>query len=142
MWMIVAAVVVLCIWYSSRSKSSTAIQFPTLAGNGRFAIEVVGESYYMASFEKICGPRSREGVDMQVRALLTLDDDNKFDKNAVRVSVLGHTVGHLSREAAGGFRLAVKGHRARAFDCAAVIRGGWDDGRGGQGNYGVQLDIL
>jgi hypothetical protein len=115
-----------------------------LAGNGEYAIEVVGESKYPASFEAICGPRSEDGVHISTRAVLTLENDNKFDKQAVRVSIEGHTVGYLPRLSAQAFRTAVArvGHgRTLAFECAAVIRGGWDRGPRDQGNYGVWLDI-
>lgn len=117
---------------------------PQITGPGRFAINVAGESYHLASFEAICGPRCEDGVEMEVRAQLTLQDDNPHDKHAVRVDVLGHQVGHLPREVARDFRRAVRYGKLseyEAFECAAIIRGGWDRGGGDAGHYGVRLDL-
>jgi hypothetical protein len=117
---------------------------PVIAGPGYFDIEVVGESHYLKSFAKICGPRCTEGVDMEVRAHLTLDDLNPYDKMAVRVSVNGHVVGHLPRDVARDFRRAVKAgglSEYLTFECAGHIRGGWDKGGGDVGHYGVKLDL-
>ena len=119
-------------------------EIPVITGPGYFDIHVVGESHYLKSFAKICGPRCAEGVDMEVRAHLTLDNENPHDKMAVRVSIQGHTVGHLPREVARDFRQAVKtGELGEylVFECAAHIRGGWDNGGGDIGHYGVTLDL-
>jgi hypothetical protein len=145
-WFVIGIVAII-VWLF-RGKSSPSVsptsEIPRIAGDGRFAVEVVGESNYLHSFETICGPRSKDGVNMQTRALLILEHNNKHDSNAVRVSVQGHTVGYLPRSLAANFRHVIRaaGHsRHSVFDCAAVIRGGWDNGRGKQGHYGVWLDI-
>lgn len=148
MW--VAVVIALAAaWFIYRGRKNTAGTGASgapvrLAGDGDYAIEVVGESKYPASFEAICGPQSESGVNISTRAVLTLERSNKFDKHAVRVSIQGHTVGYLSRIAAQAFRTAVArvGHgKTQQFECAAVIRGGWDRGPGDRGSYGVWLDI-
>jgi hypothetical protein len=145
MWMFIIVVAV-ALWavYQIRRNTSSLNSAVRLAGDGRYAVDVVGESKYLASFEKICGPRSRDGVNMNVRAHLTLENNNPADNLAVLVSIHGHTVGYLSRTVARDFRRAVgdAGHgRARVFECSAVIKGGWDNGRDRQGNYGVWLDL-
>jgi hypothetical protein len=126
MWELAAIVVaVIVLIYQNRKKSaptSASGEPVRLAGHGDYAIE----------------------VNINTRAVLTLENDNKFDKHAVRVSIKGHTVGYLPRLSAQAFRTAVArvGHgRTLAFECAAVIRGGWDRGPRGQGSYGVWLDI-
>ena len=117
---------------------------PQMRGPGRFAIDVAGESFYPESFAALCGPRGPDGVNIEARAHLTLQDDNPHDKYAVRVTIDGHPVGHLAREHARAFRRTVRyGELSmyETFECAAIICGGWDKGNGDVGNYGVRLDL-
>ena len=117
---------------------------PFLSGPGHFRIDVAGESFYPESFHALCGPRRAEGVNIDVRARLKLQDDNAHDKLAVQITVKGHPVGHLPREAARAFRRTVRYGRLsihETFECAAKICGGWDDGNGNKGSYGVRLDL-
>ena len=120
------------------------MEIPKITGPGNFDIEVVGESYYLKNFEKICGPRCADGVNLDVKAILTLDDSNPHDKKAVQISIEGHVVGYLAKDIAREFRSAIKAGglaEYRSFECDATIRGGWDDGNGSRGHYGVWLDI-
>ncbi|MGG7603517.1 HIRAN domain-containing protein [Massilia sp. BKSP1R2A-1] len=120
------------------------IEVPFIRGPGYYPINVAGESFYPEAFAALCGPRGLEPVNIEVRARLELQDDNEHDKQAVRVSIQGRQVGHLPREAARAFRRTVRyGKLAEheAFECAAIICGGWDRGPEGAGNYGVRLDL-
>jgi hypothetical protein len=104
----------------------------------------VGESYYQDNLERICGPRTAEGVERRAKAVLVFEDDNPYDHSAVRVEIDGLKVGHLSKEMAPRFRLHMrmtfpKGIKGRMI-CDAEIRGGWSR-PGSQGKYGVWLDI-
>lgn len=119
-------------------------EIPVITGPGRFAVDVAGESFYPDSFATLCGPRSAEAVNIEKRARLALQDDNPHDKQAVRVTIDGYPVGHLSREHARVFRRSVRyGELSKyeVFECAAIICGGWDKGNGDAGNYGVRLDL-
>ena len=114
-----------------------------LRGSGAFALPIVGESHYQEALEAICGPRSDEGEDRRVEARLVLENDNPHDSMAVRVDIQGQTVGHLSREHARQYRKQLERAGCASTDayCKARIRGGWDRGEGGQGHYGVFLDL-
>lgn len=117
---------------------------PFIPGDGYFCIDVAGESFYPESFFALCGPRREEGVTEETRARLTLQDDNEHDRYAVQVTIHGHTVGHLPREAARAFRRTVRYGKLsvyETFECRALICGGWDRGNGDVGNYGVRLDL-
>lgn len=106
-----------------------------LRGNGAFDFEVKGESFYQANIAQAAKLRGRGPMP----ATLVLEDDNKFDRNAVRVEIDGKQVGHLSREAAPLYReqLRLAGHpRARAT-CYAKIVGGSES----RPSYGVLLDV-
>jgi hypothetical protein len=117
---------------------------PFIKGREHFQINVAGESFYPDSFAALVGARAKDGIAFPARAQLTLQDDNAHDKHAVKVSIEGHQVGHLPREAARAFRRAVRyGELAEheVFECAALINGGWDRGGGDVGNFGVKLDL-
>jgi hypothetical protein len=117
---------------------------PFIKGRDQFQINVAGESFYPDSFAALVGARTRDGIAFPARAQLTLDDENPHDRNAVKVTVDGHQVGHLPREAAKAFRRTVRyGELAEheTFECAALINGGWDRGGGDAGNFGVKLDL-
>ena len=113
-----------------------------LTGNGKFALEVVGESHYQQNFAKICGHRKESGENLLIDANLILEDNNPYDKNAVRVDIAGLTVGYLSREVACLYREQIRlgGHPKAVGSCKAKIKGGWER-KGKIGNYGVWLDI-
>ena len=145
MWLIVIAVVLVVLTlYVSWSWTKVDDSPPRLVGDGGYAIEVTGGANYLSSFEKICGKRTADCINRKTEARLTLEDDNRLDEHAVRVSIEGYTVGYLPRAAVRSFRRAVVGvglGRMMVFECAAHIRGGWDYGCGKQGNYGVWLDL-
>jgi hypothetical protein len=103
----------------------------------------VGESHYLEAFELICGPRTDESVDLVVEATLVHEDDNLVDAMAIRIDVEGHTVGYLRREVAREYRSVIRnaGYPGVSARCQANIRGGWDRGLRGQGNYGIWLDL-
>jgi hypothetical protein len=106
-------------------------------GSG-FNAEVVGESNYQANLSKLVGGRTRDGVEKVMTATLMLEDENPYDRFAVRVDIEGLTVGYLPKEAARAWRLT---GRSDGFKCSAVIRGGWDRGRGDGGLFGVRLNL-
>jgi len=66
-----------------------------LDGGGRFNLEIVGESHYQDALERVCGGRTGQSQDLIVSAVLVLDDNNRYDPNAVRVEIRGLTVGYL-----------------------------------------------
>lgn len=125
--------------------SDVCVSIPFMRGNGKYRIDVAGESFYEGSFLEICGERTILGFRVESGARLELQDDNPHDKLAVRVMIQGHQVGHLSREDARSFRRLTRyGALAEheVFECAAVICGGWDRGDGDKGNFGVRLDLV
>ena len=58
------------------------------------------ESHYQENLDLICGGKTEDGHEKEVPALLFCENDNRYDKNAVRVEINELTVGHLPREAA------------------------------------------
>lgn len=119
-------------------------KIPFIKGRDQFQINVAGESFYPDSFAALCGAQTRDGIAFPARAQLELDDNNAHDRNAVKVSIEGHQVGHLPREAAKAFRRSVRyGAIAEheVFECAAMINGGWNRGGKDVGNFGVKLDL-
>jgi len=87
------------------------------------AQEVVGVKYYRENLERLCAGHSGS-LDIRTEALLVPEADNPHDPNAVRVDVVGLTVGHLPKEDAVAFR---KRHRKTIaaqtpIMCAARVR--------------------
>lgn len=114
-----------------------------LNGPGLFNVNVVGESHYQDELLSICGPKKNKGTNLVVDAVLILENTNIYDKNAVLVAINGLKVGYLSRENAIAYRkkIASLNQPNSSFGCKAKIVGGWDDGKGDEGFFGVKLDL-
>src|SRR5215217_6090392 len=120
-----------------------AVLLTDLAGDGGFALAVVGESHYRQNFDRVCGKRIDGANNMIVQAVLVCERDNPHDPDAVRIDVEGLPVGHLSRAMAKKYRARLEAlnldERPRA--CRAMVRGGWDRGADDRGEYGIRLDL-
>lgn len=112
-------------------------KIPHLNGHGDYDLEIVGESNYQDALKRIA--HGRGGVRLECRAEMYLESDNKYDRNAVRVSIDGKTVGYLSREMAVEMRRSLgtagldKDGQRVTID--AIVVGGGDK------LYGVWLDM-
>jgi hypothetical protein len=112
---------------------------PRINGNGSYAIEVVGESHYQASFEALLGALAYTESEISGDAVLQLQDDNPHDSQAVAVFVEGRQVGHLSRDMARTFRQALRRDgfgQLRKVAVGCRIYGG-----GTEGLFSVSLDL-
>lgn len=110
-----------------------------LIGNREYRVRVVGESFYDENLRILCGPSTDHMRQFAKTAILTLEDNNPHDRNAVRVDVDGLTVGHLSRSDAIRFRAAYSGMPDSQFSCDAVLIS-----LSGTAvcDYGVRLDLM
>jgi hypothetical protein len=144
LWLVILLLLASLAWSISRGmKTTTSGPLYALRGDGTFSTEVVGELSYQQALEAICGGRCEEGVSKEVEAMLTLEDDNPHDKEAVRVNVGSEIVGYLSRDDARKYRRKLKrdGHARVTVTCPALIRGGWDRGSSDRGYFGIRLDL-
>jgi hypothetical protein len=138
MWPTVAALIVLLgfiLWIRSRQNGTAVV--PRLVGTGQYAVEVVAKSDCAGGLDEVCKSKVEGGVDMMLRARLILESDDKFERQAIRVSIKGHTVGYLPRANARDFRRAamyVGLGRTLIFECAAIVRGSAE-------HYSVWLDL-
>jgi hypothetical protein len=110
---------------------------------GRFSLPVVGEKRYQEAIEEIAGGKTEDGAHCYSRATLALEDENRYDRNAVRVDIDGRTVGYLARDDAVQYRKELRKHGAAkvTLECEAIIVGGWSRGDGDEGHFGVRLDM-
>ena len=110
---------------------------------GTYTLDIVGESHYQAELEEICGGRVLGGHNREEQALL-LPYQNPHDAAAVGV-LMGEEklVGHLSREDDRQVRRAMiaMGLDGCTLKVPALIVGGWDNGDGRPGHFGVKLDL-
>ena len=107
-------------------------------GVHEFNADVVGESKYQSNLLKLAGRKTPEGVEKFATAALVFENENPYDREAVRVDIQGLTVGYLPKESARTWRKKAPGD---CHACPAVIRGGWDRGGGDTGHFGVRLSL-
>ena len=115
----------------------------------KFEFEVVDESYYQETLEKLVEHAKTESNDENnvmptFTAYLIPDDTNENDDKAVRVDINGAQVGNLSRENARSFRrrLRAKKLSVQITSCQAIITGiGNHEQDGQEKHYSVKLNI-
>lgn len=132
MWLftviLIAAMLAVLGWSAFSKRQSVRGE---LTPQGRFDLEVVGESHYQPALRAEAG---RGEVRHKCRALLVLEDGNPYDDQAVRVDVGARTVGYLSRRNARIYRRLI--NDLGNLECDAVIVGG---GKGR--SLGIWLDV-
>lgn len=94
-----------------------------------YETEIVGESHYQANIEHFCAG----GSNVELTADLVPENDNRHDKNAVRVDIGGRIVGYLSREDAEIYREMLNAGKADTTYHALV--------RGTPGRRGIYLSL-
>lgn len=110
-----------------------------IKGAGDYDLAIVGESNYQPALVRIAGKHKTEGRRVECAAVLHLETDNPHDRNAVRVTIKGATVGYVSRTDAPDLREAlgrVGVLDGQQVEVDAIIVGG----RPGE-SYGVWLDL-
>jgi len=138
---LVGLIILTCL---TRTRWTTKVRPPRLVGNGSFMIEVTESCRYLSSFEKICGRRTADCINRKTEANLTLENGNRFQKQSMRVSIEGYTVGYLPHASTRDLLVAAMGvglGGSKVFECAAHIRGNWDKALRKQGSFGVWLDL-
>jgi len=111
-----------------KSTESPPKNIARIRGDGSYSVEVVGESFYRAHFQRICGDKAGTEAELFADAELVLEDDNPHDKKAVSIHVNGLKVGHLSRDMARNVRKAlasdgISGHARYACGCRVYCGG-------------------
>ncbi|HEY5650228.1 MAG TPA: bifunctional DNA primase/polymerase [Acidimicrobiia bacterium] len=112
----------------------------TLSGDRE--VDVVGESRHQDELLELTGGRRRYGgVEVETVAELISEPENPADPNAVAVVIEKRHVGYLRREDVAWLTPLLDDSRdIHGFaSCRAIIRGGWDRGRGDVGWFGVTL---
>jgi len=111
-------------------------------GGGTFKMHVVGTSQHQQMLENLCGERTSAGAHSYSAALLTPQPRNRYDRQAVAVTIHGIEVGHLERDTARDFLDALHEQRFADAACEAVIVGGWNRGGDNWGYYEVRLNAF
>lgn len=115
---------------------------PKIRGTGRFAAEVVGESFYRKNFASLFPPRGEEDDDMEVEIVVTmrLEDSNPHDSNAVGIYYQEKKLGHLPRQLAQDFRQAIARDKLSTWseflvDAVVIVSSDKDD------HYSISVDL-
>ncbi|WP_273151165.1 hypothetical protein [Methylophaga thiooxydans] len=139
---IILVIIAVCYFLFRKQPSSPSVA-GNLPGPESYEFDIVGESNYQDALEEICGGKSEESSEHYTEAILYLENDNPYDKQAVRVDIDGHIVGYLSRANTRAYRKQLKqmGHENLICSCKAVIVGGWRRSKSDEGNVGVKLDL-
>lgn len=152
MWYLVLVVVGIAgaVWYALHRSSSDGSTAASQAANtnrvwsrsGAYACEVVGESHYQDALRAAAKTLERH-ADTPLLAVLTPEQDNPHDRNAVSVRIAGHTVGYLPRDLAPRYRrlLEREGVGMQPVCAYARITGGFDLGDGTRAHLGIELDV-
>lgn len=114
---------------------------PRIRGDGRFAVDVVGESFYRSNLSALFGLRKGDADDIEeCTAELRLDNNNPHDSQAVAVYIRDKQVGHLAKDMARDFRQAIKRDKLAAWSIFRVDAQVYipDDS---ETNYSVMLDL-
>lgn len=112
--------------------------------HGDVEVPVVGEGRHQDELLSLTGGhRHYGGARVRAVAELAPEPDNRFDPDAIAVSIAGLQVGYLRHADAVAYRDPVLRaiERAGSAGCRAEIRGGWDRGRGDVGAFGVVLRL-
>lgn len=124
----------------TRQAPAIAFDWPAL---GDYDFEVVGESHYQGALQSLAGDHGNRSPDKECQAVIIPEDNNRYDKNAIRIDIDGRTIGYLSRDDAPRFRrrLGAKKIGIQPTRCNAMIVGGYLKKSGERTSYGVRLDI-
>lgn len=109
---------------------------------GRFQLEVLGESRYQDTIRELAGEHGDTSANAIHPALLLPDDHNPYEDKAVAVFLSGRMVGYLAPNDAIAFRdrLARMDLSGKLTSCDGVIRGGGMY-EGKRLSYSVSLDV-
>jgi len=109
---------------------------------GRFQLEVLGESRYSDTIRELAGEHGDAAADTRLKALLLADDNNPYEDKAVAVFLNNEMVGYLAPKDAQAFRimLARQEITGQLTSTDAVIRGG-QMYEGKRLSYTVLLDV-
>ena len=114
-----------------------------LNGDELYAVDVFGESKYQNELDMICGGKTPNGHSKVVKATLTVEANDYSDDKILRVAIEGKTIGIVKgNDSLQHCKMLEKiGKPNLTTTCSALIVGGWDDGEGDTGFYGVKLDL-
>lgn len=122
-----------------KSKSTNGVRCKR--GRG-FTYEIVGEASYQPNLLALAGGSKGEyGAKIDEEAVLHPEPENPHDPNAVVVLIRKKKVGYIPRKDAPAFLSFLKKVGADSAACDAKIVGGWDDGDGNEGHFGVKLSL-
>jgi len=124
-------------WFRQKRNSIAAV-----VGDGEFEFNIVGESHYQRVIESIVGGKTPDGAHKYCAALILPEPTNKYDKNAVVVTISQRTVGYLSRDDCKEFNMALKRAGYSYAACEALVVGGWRRRNGDEGHFGVKLNAI
>jgi hypothetical protein len=110
---------------SSRNNSSSSKDSLGQASiwPGSETLEVVGESHYQENLWRLVGGSKAREVRAEIVAVIAPEPKNRFDPNAVKVTINGLQVGHLSRDQAVAYGPGLKALMERSAGGRVALSG-------------------
>lgn len=105
-----------------------------------YPFEIVGEASYQSNIKRFADLQNGKSCFTEIKASITREPNNSFDKNACRVEIDGYTIGYFSRNDALSWVRLLKKLNISDDDHVqvdAVIVGGGSD----EYKLGVRLNI-
>ncbi|MGH6799684.1 MAG: hypothetical protein ACREDI_15035, partial [Roseiarcus sp.] len=116
--------------------------YPCIRGDALFTYHVIGTSHYQEQLERIAGGRREVAVYFRVNAVLSSESDNPHDANAMQIQINGEKVGYVKRQDNVSLREKLNAAGVTGdVQCRAEIAGGWNQGAGNIGEFGLRLDL-
>lgn len=127
--------------FSKLFKGKSFDDMTVVSRSANYDFDIVGESHYQQNIRKLVGRRGKKGKSETMDARLVLEDENKYDRNAVRVELRSLfvdwvQVGYLSRADAMRYRAG-----SYPRHCNGLVCGGFQKEDGTWTRYGVKLDL-
>lgn len=124
---------------SPAAATTTHLVWPR---SGAYACEVVGESHYQEAL-RLASKVHKQHPGTPLLALLTPENNNSHDRNAVSVRIANQLVGYLPREIAPEYRrlLLAEGKGLVPVHAYGRITGGFELNDGSTAHLGLELDI-
>jgi len=126
-------------WTVRKTKRKSQIRCKR--GRG-YTFDIVGEASYQSELLRLSvGKKNERGVKIDEQATLCPEPSNPHDPNAVAVYIRKKKVGYFRRADAPTVKEFLQEVGADSAVCDARIVGGWDDGKGNEGHFGVKLSL-
>lgn len=107
-------------------------------GDKLVELNIVGEAAYQGALARLAGPKDADGKHAAFGVTLRCEPANAYDRNAVRVEVMGQLLAYVARAQAALLCPRIAAACNGVIEARGMIVGGWNDGAS-EGHYGIRV---